>query len=323
MHEAKDIIAAGPGFASLRVERCVEHPSRFLLLVEWEHLEDHTEGFRGSAAYERWRAPCTISTSPSPWWSTSRRSLRPEPPGSPESLSGLVLPGPGPSRNFIHVALCSWVVHVQPNSIDLVRYCSERRPRDQTLRRRDGRGTASSSTSQQRTFRLTPAKGNGYARTHVMGAGPQPVAGRRHKLAMGSSLAGALVLSIVAATAAGATSAPPANPITGSTILGAANNVIVGAGSATTYNVMQDLDTLFNNTPGCVLTTGSFTYTVAKADQELNFSCVDESASGSQPGTTLERVPFTAGDTGGAFAYLDNPLNDVAFSEPLRFFERH
>ena len=28
----------------------------FLLLVEWERLEDHTEGFRGSAAYQDWRA---------------------------------------------------------------------------------------------------------------------------------------------------------------------------------------------------------------------------------------------------------------------------
>jgi len=56
MERAKDLIAASPGFVSLRVERCIEHPSRFLLLVEWEHLEDHTEGFRGSAAYEDWRA---------------------------------------------------------------------------------------------------------------------------------------------------------------------------------------------------------------------------------------------------------------------------
>ncbi len=31
-------------------------PDRFLLLVQWETLEDHTEGFRGSADYERWRA---------------------------------------------------------------------------------------------------------------------------------------------------------------------------------------------------------------------------------------------------------------------------
>jgi heme-degrading monooxygenase HmoA len=56
MQEAKEIIAASPGFVSLRVERCLERPSGFLLLVEWERLEDHTEGFRGSPAYERWRA---------------------------------------------------------------------------------------------------------------------------------------------------------------------------------------------------------------------------------------------------------------------------
>ena len=56
MERAKTIIAASPGFRSLRVERCVERPSCFLLLVEWERLEDHTEGFRGSPAYEEWRA---------------------------------------------------------------------------------------------------------------------------------------------------------------------------------------------------------------------------------------------------------------------------
>ncbi len=56
MERATPLIAGSPGFVSLRVERSVESPSRFLLLVEWERLEDHTEGFRGSAAYEDWRA---------------------------------------------------------------------------------------------------------------------------------------------------------------------------------------------------------------------------------------------------------------------------
>ena len=56
MERAKAIIAASPGFVSLRVERCVERPSCFLLLVEWERLADHTEGFRGSAGYQDWRA---------------------------------------------------------------------------------------------------------------------------------------------------------------------------------------------------------------------------------------------------------------------------
>ena len=56
MERAKALIASSPGFQSLRVERCVERPGCFLLLIEWERLEDHTEGFRGSPAYEKWRA---------------------------------------------------------------------------------------------------------------------------------------------------------------------------------------------------------------------------------------------------------------------------
>ena len=56
MDTAKTHIAGSPGFVSLRVERCVERPGCFLLLVEWAHLEDHTEGFRGSPAYQEWRA---------------------------------------------------------------------------------------------------------------------------------------------------------------------------------------------------------------------------------------------------------------------------
>lgn len=53
--EARAIIASMPGFRSLRLDRCVEQRSRYLLLVEWERLEDHTEGFRGSRDYEQWR----------------------------------------------------------------------------------------------------------------------------------------------------------------------------------------------------------------------------------------------------------------------------
>jgi heme-degrading monooxygenase HmoA len=55
MDRATGIIAS-PGFLSLRVERFLERPSCFLLLVQWETLEAHTEGFRGSAAYQEWRA---------------------------------------------------------------------------------------------------------------------------------------------------------------------------------------------------------------------------------------------------------------------------
>ena len=53
--QARSIIGSMPGFRSRRLARCIETPSRYLLLVEWDRLEDHTEGFRGSAEYEEYR----------------------------------------------------------------------------------------------------------------------------------------------------------------------------------------------------------------------------------------------------------------------------
>ncbi len=52
---ARGIISATPGFRGLTLSRCVERPGVYLLLVQWDRLEDHTDGFRGSPRYERWR----------------------------------------------------------------------------------------------------------------------------------------------------------------------------------------------------------------------------------------------------------------------------
>jgi heme-degrading monooxygenase HmoA len=56
MGVAQPLIAASPGFGGLRLSRCLERPGTYLLLVEWASLADHTEGFRGSPAYQEWRA---------------------------------------------------------------------------------------------------------------------------------------------------------------------------------------------------------------------------------------------------------------------------
>ena len=53
--EARRYISAMPGFISLRLEKCVEVPDKYLLLVEWEKLEDHTIGFRQSPEYQEWK----------------------------------------------------------------------------------------------------------------------------------------------------------------------------------------------------------------------------------------------------------------------------
>jgi heme-degrading monooxygenase HmoA len=55
MRRATAFISATPGFLSIKLSRCVEQPSTYLLIVEWERLEDHTEGFRGSEQYQHWR----------------------------------------------------------------------------------------------------------------------------------------------------------------------------------------------------------------------------------------------------------------------------
>jgi len=54
--EASGIIASMPGYRWHRLHRCMEEESKYLLTVEWERLEDHTEGFRGSPEYQQWRA---------------------------------------------------------------------------------------------------------------------------------------------------------------------------------------------------------------------------------------------------------------------------
>jgi heme-degrading monooxygenase HmoA len=54
--EARLVIAASPGFVSLRLHRGIETPDRYLLLVEWETLDDHLSGFRESDAFPAWRA---------------------------------------------------------------------------------------------------------------------------------------------------------------------------------------------------------------------------------------------------------------------------
>lgn len=54
--EAQKIISSMPGYTSHQLQRCVEKQNRYVLLVNWQTLEDHTVGFRGSAQYQQWRA---------------------------------------------------------------------------------------------------------------------------------------------------------------------------------------------------------------------------------------------------------------------------
>ncbi len=52
---AQAIISSMPGYLSHSLHRCMETGNKYLLLVRWRQLEDHTIGFRQSAQYQRWR----------------------------------------------------------------------------------------------------------------------------------------------------------------------------------------------------------------------------------------------------------------------------
>lgn len=54
--QAQAIISSMKGYQSHELKRCIEDPSQYALLVNWDTLEDHTDGFRGSEAYQQWKA---------------------------------------------------------------------------------------------------------------------------------------------------------------------------------------------------------------------------------------------------------------------------
>jgi len=53
--KAQAILSSMKGYIKHELKRCLENPSRYILLVQWETLVDHTQGFRGSPQYQVWK----------------------------------------------------------------------------------------------------------------------------------------------------------------------------------------------------------------------------------------------------------------------------
>lgn len=53
---AQTIIASMPGYLGHELQRCIEVGNRYILLVHWQTLEDHTVGFRESREYQEWKS---------------------------------------------------------------------------------------------------------------------------------------------------------------------------------------------------------------------------------------------------------------------------
>jgi heme-degrading monooxygenase HmoA len=53
--KAVPLFKRAKGCAGMELQRSIEVPSRYRLVVKWETVEDHTVHFRGSEGFQEWR----------------------------------------------------------------------------------------------------------------------------------------------------------------------------------------------------------------------------------------------------------------------------
>lgn len=52
---AVPLFAAAKGFLSVGLQRSIEHPQRYHLIIGWKTVDDHMIHFRNSTSYAKWR----------------------------------------------------------------------------------------------------------------------------------------------------------------------------------------------------------------------------------------------------------------------------
>lgn len=52
----EDVMSRAHGFLGMSMLSGIERRDVYALAIQWETIEDHTEGFRGSALFDEWRA---------------------------------------------------------------------------------------------------------------------------------------------------------------------------------------------------------------------------------------------------------------------------
>ena len=50
------VIAKAKGYRGYKVHKGIESPERYLLMIHWDTVENHTVDFRQSPAFQEWRA---------------------------------------------------------------------------------------------------------------------------------------------------------------------------------------------------------------------------------------------------------------------------
>ncbi len=56
LEKAQAVISQSKGYIRHQFQKCIEQDNRYVLLIRWQTLEDHTKGFRESDLFKEWRA---------------------------------------------------------------------------------------------------------------------------------------------------------------------------------------------------------------------------------------------------------------------------
>lgn len=54
--KAQQVISKSNGYIGHQFQKCIEQDNRYIILIRWRTLEDHTKGFRESELFSAWRA---------------------------------------------------------------------------------------------------------------------------------------------------------------------------------------------------------------------------------------------------------------------------
>ena len=52
---AEKIISSMKGYLNHHLKKCIEEKDKYILLVNWNTIEDHEVGFRKSKEYQQWK----------------------------------------------------------------------------------------------------------------------------------------------------------------------------------------------------------------------------------------------------------------------------
>ncbi len=66
--EAQEIISKMKGYIEHELQKCIEEKNKYILMVRWNTIEDHKEGFRKNEEYNEWKMMLkySFSTTSSP-----------------------------------------------------------------------------------------------------------------------------------------------------------------------------------------------------------------------------------------------------------------